>query len=164
MKPSRGGFRMLRHEQLLQEVEHDAYRPRRKLAEPARCPECGAVYRRGRWTWGAARAGAQRARCPACQRIRAGHPAGIVTLSGAFFRAHREEIVEAVRRCEAAERLEHALERLMAIEPNSHATVITTTGAHLARRIGEALRRAYKGELELRYGKADSLLRVSWRR
>lgn len=42
--------------------------------------------------------------------------------------------------------------------------VVTTTDPHLARRIGDALHHAYKGELEYRYNKQDKLLRVSWSR
>ena len=50
MKGDRGGFRMLRREQLLQELVHDSYKAGHKLPEPTRCPECGATFHRGRWT------------------------------------------------------------------------------------------------------------------
>ena len=39
---------------------------------------------------------------------------------------------------------------------------VTTTDAHLARRIGRALHDAYKGELDVRYRKQDNLVRVLW--
>ena len=41
-------------------------------------------------------------------------------------------------------------------------TSITTTGVHLARGIGEALARSYKGELSLQYPEADKSVRVYW--
>ena len=41
---------------------------------------------------------------------------------------------------------------------------VTTTDAHLARRIGDALRHAYKGALEYRYNRDANLLRVRWSR
>lgn len=153
-----------RQEQLLQEVVHDTYKSKRKLPEPTRCKDCGAVWRRGRWSWGAAPAGAHSARCPACKRIRDRFPAGFVSLQGEFFDAHRAEILGRVRRCEAAEKRGHPLERIMDIEADGGGVVVTTTGPHLARRIGDALQHAYKGELDSRYLKADKLLRVTWRR
>jgi hypothetical protein len=52
----------------------------------------------------------------------------------------------------------------MAIQADGRGVVVTTTGAHLARRIGDALQHAYKGELDYRYNKADNLLRVNWSR
>ena len=42
--------------------------------------------------------------------------------------------------------------------------LVTTTDPHLARRIGEALHHAYKGELDYHYNKEEKLLRVVWRR
>lgn len=164
MKAHRKHVRTHQQEQLLQDVVHDAYQSRKKLPEPTRCKDCGALWRRGRWSWSAAPAGAHLARCPACRRIRDKLPAGYVHLAGAFFDAHREEVLGRVRRCEAAEKRGHPLERIMAIGGDGEGVVVTTTGAHLAHRIGEALARAFKGELDARYLKADKLLRVRWSR
>jgi hypothetical protein len=50
----------------------------------------------------------------------------------------------------------------MNIEPEGGGLLVTTTDAHLARRIGEALRAAYKGRMKFHYNKADNLLRVTW--
>ena len=69
-----------------------------------------------------------------------------------------------MRRCEAAEKRGHPLERIMDIKADGAGVLVTTTGAHLAHRIGDALKRAYKGELDSRYLKADKLLRVKWSR
>jgi hypothetical protein len=40
--------------QVFEELVHDSYKSTAKLAEPAHCGQCGAVYRRGRWRWGRA--------------------------------------------------------------------------------------------------------------
>jgi NMD protein affecting ribosome stability and mRNA decay len=164
MKNDRGSFRIGSHQQLLQEVRHDAYKPKRKIPSPARCPDCGAVYRRGRWRWEAAPRVTAVARCPACLRVRDRLPAAAVTLSGRFLASHRDEILARVRHCEQAEKQTHPLQRIMAIAPQGRGIRVTTTDAHLARRIGDALYDAYKGELEYRYNKEDNLLRVSWSR
>jgi predicted Zn-ribbon and HTH transcriptional regulator len=153
-----------RQEQLLQEVVHDSYKSKRKLPEPTRCKDCGALWRRGRWSWGAAPAGARPGRCPACKRTRDHFPGGLVALKGEFLAAHRDEILRRVRRCEAAEKRAHPLQRIMAVEAAGKGVVVSTTGSHLARRIGDALHHAYKGVLAYRYNKADPLLRVTWSR
>ncbi|HVB49879.1 MAG TPA: BCAM0308 family protein [Burkholderiales bacterium] len=164
MKAERGGFRMLRREQLLQELVHDSYKSKRKLPEPTRCPQCGATYHKGRWTWDLAPAGAHEETCPACHRIHDKFPAGYVNLTGAFLAAHRDDIVHVVRSHEAKEKAEHALERIMAIENTTDGILVTTTDAHLARNIAEALHNSFKGELEYHYNKEENLLRVNWSR
>ncbi len=162
MKTDRGGWRPLRREQLLQELVHDSYKTKGKLAESTRCPQCGAVYYHGRWTWQTARADAPEATCPACHRIHDRFPAGYVSLSGEFFAAHRTDVLQLVQSCEKKEKAEHPLERIMAIEDTDEGVLVTTTDAHLARRIAEALHSAYKGEIEYHYNDADNLLRAVW--
>jgi NMD protein affecting ribosome stability and mRNA decay len=164
MKVERDGFRMLRRDQLLQELVHDSYKSRRKLPEPSACPKCGAIYQAGRWTWGSVPKGAHHHVCPACSRIQDEYPAGYVNLAGDFLREHRDEIVNLIRHCEAREKAEHPMERIMAIEDTAEGLLVTTTDSHLARDIAERLHDAYKGTLDFRYNREDNLLRASWRR
>lgn len=164
MKREHGGFRGGRREQLLEGMEKDAYKSVLKLPEPSVCRDCGAVFQRGRWAWAAAPADAHAALCPACRRIREHQPAGFVRLTGEFFEAHREEVLKRVWHCESSEKREHPLQRLMTIEDEGAGLLVTTTDAHLARRIGDSLHDAYKGELEFRYNKDENLVRVAWRR
>lgn len=164
MKATRNGFRMLRREQLLQEFVHDTYKLPRKLAEPARCPDCGAVYREGRWSWKDVAGPVRETSCPACQRMRDNFPAGFVSVSGEFFAQHRDEILALARNCEETEKRGHPLERIMKVSDDSGGVLITTTGVHLARRIGDALEDAYKGTLEFHYNREQHLLRVAWSR
>ncbi len=164
MKVGRPGFRLLRRDQLIQELVHDAYKSKKKLPEPTRCPDCGLVFRDGRWSRGVEAGEAHVARCPACQRIHDRFPAGHVMLSGEFFTTHRDEILHRLRHCEETEAQDHPLERLIAIEDTDDGVEVTTTGTHLARRLGDALHDAYKGELEYHYNREENLLRVGWHR
>jgi NMD protein affecting ribosome stability and mRNA decay len=159
-----GFHKITRRDGIFQEQVHDAYKAKSKLPEPTVCPECNAVYHQGRWQWLTAPADAHQQICPACHRIRDHYPAGFLTLQGAFFSAHREEIMHLVQNEEKHQRAEHPLKRIMGIEENADSTVITTTDIHLARGIGEAIHHAYQGELEFHYNQGENLLRVNWTR
>ncbi len=158
------GFHPVSHDRPLLEQHIDAYRLRGKLAEPTVCPQCHAVFHKGRWQWIEAPANAHNETCPACHRIHDQYPAGYVTLEGDFFNEHSNEIMRAVHNHEQHERAEHPLKRVMAVEKQGDATVVTTTDIHLARGIGEAVRHAYQGELELHYNPGENQLRAYWKR
>ena len=69
-----------RRDRSVQEYQHDSYKLRGKLKEPTVCPECGALFHKGRWTWGTAPSTAEAASCPACHRMRDKYPKGLVTI------------------------------------------------------------------------------------
>jgi NMD protein affecting ribosome stability and mRNA decay len=148
----------------IQECEHDTYKLKGKLKEPAVCPQCGAVFHKGRWTWAPRPAQAHEAVCPACHRISDNYPKGMLTMNGPYFTAHREETLNLARNEEAREKKEHPLARIMVIEERPEGTVITTTDTHLPRCIGEALHHAYHGELALHYDEGEQFVRVHWTR
>ena len=142
----------------------DSYRSRTKPQEPTVCRECSAVFHAGRWQWLPAPESAERVTCPACHRIRDKAPAGYVKLEGKFFVQHRDELLALVQNVERRERAEHALQRIMNISDEAHGVLITTTDAHLARAIGEAVSHAYDGTLDVRYNDDENLARIHWTR
>ena len=75
---------------------------------------------------------------------------------------HRKEITHLINREEQRERKEHPLKRIMNVEQKDDEMLVTTTDIHLARGIGEAVHRAYRGELDFHYNKEENLLRVNW--
>ncbi|MCG2745530.1 MAG: ATPase [Desulfobacteraceae bacterium] len=151
-----------RQDKLIQEERHDTYKEQEKWPEPTVCSECSAVFLDGRWAWMESADNAHAIVCPACQRIKDGFPAGYLEIKGAFYCSHDEEILNLIHNVEAQEKGEHPMERLMAITTVEDHTLITTTGIHLARRIGEALKHAYQGDLEFAYGDAEKIIRLSW--
>lgn len=153
-----------RRDKLIQEHEHDTYKIRGKLPDPTACPECGAIFRNGRWAWGAAPTDAQRTVCPACQRIRDDYPGGHLTLRGSFVRDHRDELLGLARNVEEREKGQHPLKRIMAVQDVGADLLITTTDPNLARNIGDALFHAYEGDLDYRYAEDSNVLRVGWAR
>ena len=155
-----------RHDRLLKEQVHDPYMTRSKPEEPTVCPECQVVFCDGRWQWVTPLPEkAHEELCPACLRIRDRVPAGILTLSGDFFQQHREEIMHLLHNKEQQQKAEHPMKRLMAItDEDDGSTVVTFTDTHLPRGVGEAIERAYEGELEIQYTEEAGLVRVYWQR
>lgn len=157
-------FHPVRHDRLLEERDYDPYRSGQKYSEPTLCPQCSAVYQAGRWQWMAPPPVAQAVMCPACRRIADAMPMGFVQLSGPYFLRHQDELMHLLKNEARQEESEHPLERIMACIDESVGILITTTGFHLARRLGDALRHAHQGELDLNYNSAEDTLRVYWRR
>lgn len=147
----------------LHEHIHDPYKTGHKFPQPAVCPVCHAVYLGGRWHWSEHwPSDAHSHLCEACRRTRDHNPAGEVTLKGPAIQTHKTEIFNLARHLEQIENSEHPLHRIMNIAEQPDAVIIHTTDLHLARRIGEAVRRAHKGKLDWHYDKAACFVRVSW--
>lgn len=143
----------------------DPYQLGMKLAEPTACPQCGAVYHQGRWTWAARPEGSAEATCPACRRVAEKYPAGTLALSGSFVRLHREALLHLAHAQEGAERPEHPMNRIMGIvEEAPDRVVITTTDIHLPRRIVDAIKRAYRGTLTERFDESEYVVQITWHR
>lgn len=149
----------------LEEEIHDPYRTPRKARSPARCSECGATYRKGRWTW-------ERLQplppatllCPACRRIQDRYPAGEITIGGSFFVAHADEALRLVRNVANAEQRDHPLHRIAAITRKGGQAIVTTTDLHLPRRIAHALESAWGGKLATHYDESGYFVRIGWER
>jgi NMD protein affecting ribosome stability and mRNA decay len=142
----------------------DPYERQRKFHEGTVCPQCSAVYRAGRWQWLTATPGSVEELCAACRRINDHYPAGVVTLRGRFAIEQKEELLRLARHQEAAEKQEHPMNRIMSIEDEVNAVVINTTDIHLPRRIGEAVQRAFHGELSEHFDHEGYFARVNWLR
>lgn len=153
-----------RPDRIYDDERHDPYQTNGKHAGIVRCSDCGLVYETGRWHRGPAPEGAGTARCPACRRIRDRLPAGELLLDGPFVAAHREELLRIARNEAEHEEAEHPLHRIIEVEDRGDGVVITTTDIHLPQRIGEAVRRACHGELQVRYGSDEYSVRVHWQR
>jgi hypothetical protein len=89
---------------------------------------------------------------------------GLVTIMGSFKEKQHEQVVGVIHNAEAQEKKEHPLSRIMGIERRPEGLVISTTDTHLPRRIGEALKHAYHGELSLHYDQDEEFVRVTWTR
>ena len=162
MNNQTAGGHSARRDRFVEEYQHDSYKMPGKLKEPTVCKQCGALYRKGRWTWDARPAGAEEIVCPACLRIHDKSPKGFVTLKGAYTTQHRDQVMGLIHNTEAREKKEYPLARIMTIEQRTEGLVVLTTDVHLPRRIGEALKHSHHGELEIQYDKDEDFIRVTW--
>lgn len=148
---------------IFKDERSDNYREKKKFKDATLCQSCGATFHKGRWQWDQLSHYAHKELCPACKRIQNHYPAGFVELTGSFLENHRNEILNMIKNIERTESEEHPLERIMGIETGDGVTNITTTGTHLPRRIGNALKHTYQGELDISFD-AENYIRVSWNR
>lgn len=153
-------------------VDHEAgHAPRARGNEPAICTECRAVLDKGRWALAEPteiilfeERGARKTVCPACLQIRKGEPAGFVFLDGNFLAEHREEI-ENLLQNEADRAAENnPLARIMKWENAGGKLTVTTTTEHFAQQLGNALNRAYGGDVRYDFSHENKLARVYWHR
>ena len=150
---------------MMQPATHDPYRMTRKPPEPSWCPDCGAVYEAGRWQWKERLAStAPQVVCPACRRERAGDAAGTLHVHGPYFAEHRDELLQRLRHYAEHEAGEHPQQRILAIDDEADGVVVSTTSVRLARGLGQALRRAHHGTLQMQLSPAQDLVRLDWSR
>lgn len=154
-------------EKLFKTSAHDPYCMQR-VEGSAICSQCGAVYQAGNWSWNRPENtvvhGAQETTCPACKRIADNVPAGTLTLSGSFLHKHRNEIVHLMENIEKTEKAEHALERIIKLADSADDLIVTTTGIHLANRLGHALEGAFKGKSDYQYSREEYGVNIRWTR
>ena len=137
-----------------------------KLAyrEPTVCDACGAVYVRKTWRRSRRRrlrallAGADWARCPACQQVREGRFYGRVLLRGGWFLDHQADVRLRVINVEARARYTQPLRRLVAMERRGDAVEVTTTSQKLAHRVVHELQKAFGGRASYSWSEGDGRL------
>lgn len=151
------------------DVGHESKNPYyegKKYKEPTYCPNCDLVYREGRWIEGSisSEEDPHEALCPACRRKRDRNPEGLVYLSGNYFQEHKKEILQLVKNDEEKAKQTRPLQRLMWVDEDSNSMELATTNEHLARRIGKSIARAHDGDLDIKSGHNERLVRVYWTR
>jgi hypothetical protein len=155
----------MRLNRYIKERDHDPYGEDRKYHEGVRCPECRAVYHEGRWIWPDKQPQTgEPCLCAACRRIKDNFPAGEVYLSGAYLKNHFHEIENLVQNIADDARGRSPLKRVMNIVKEEESMCVSLTDDHLARQIGEALYRAYKGDLQVKYSDEQKFVRLYWHR
>jgi len=156
---------MARLDRLLREEIHDPYFVKQRYRDPSVCERCNVLFRNGAFEWvKTIPQDAVKMICPACRRIEDQFEGGVVTLEGDFLSQHKSDIMNIITNTEKAEQALRPLERIISLTDRGTSIEIRTTYEHIARRIGEAIHKAYKGELALQYPEGEKYARVSWKR
>lgn len=156
-------------------TDHDAGRHRtsRAHSEPEVCTECSSVYRNRRWVSPTAIQTSKplawermkETVCPACKAQAEGVPSGFVYLDGSFFAGHRKEIEHFLERESKRAAEDNPLARIMGrVLSDDGVLTVTTTTEHLAKRLGQALQKAFGGNVRYDFSHENKLARVYWRR
>ncbi len=140
--------------------------------EAAICHTCHAIYQSKRWFFDeklhrrlAGTAKAREVLCPTCRKIKDRFAEGILTLSGEFFKQYRQEIITLLENEAARVAGRSVQDRIIQMTPEGKdKLVVETTTEKLAQRLGRAIYRAYKGELDIRWSEMDKFVRVYWSR
>jgi hypothetical protein len=134
---------------------------------------CGAVYNKRRWIpAGAVNEETERGPwhlstltvCPACKQKREGSPRGYLFATGAFLAAHPDEIVHLLQNEAGRAATDNPLGRIMSFQADESGVSVTTTTEHLAERLGQALEKAFGGEVRYDFSHENKLARVYWNR
>jgi len=156
---------MARKDKLIQEYIHDPYFAKTKHSEPSVCEKCGVVFNGGIFVWmKPIPENADTMVCPACKRISDNYEGGIVYLEGDFLTEHKAEIMNTIRNVESDSKKNRPLNRIIEITEQDKKLVVKTTYEHLAKKIGNALHRAYKGDFKTQYLNGEKYVRVWWSR
>jgi hypothetical protein len=156
-------------------VDHEAgmHRPARARKGHQVCDQCGALYARRRWTRGdpatlrllETLGTPIHTTCPACRMAAEGQFGGEIRVSGQYVPAHRSAIERLLRNEAARAAEDNPLARILSLDRTAadRLTVRTTT-EHLAKRLGEALHKAFHGRVHYGFSHENKFAHVLWSR
>ena len=154
-----------------QQTSLDPFMPQEGLKEPSLCMTCKTVYQHKHWTLDPEAYRKLKTdpkvnwiNCPACQKIAAGYPEGIVTLSGSYLWEHEEEIQRILKNEEHKALAKNPFERVIRSLRDNDKLVIETTEKKLAEHLGRALHKSHQGILNISWSGDPDICRVNWER
>jgi len=135
------------------------------------CQQCGALSTEKRWFYderlrqqAQAQGQAKLVVCPGCRRMQDKRVDGVVMVSGGYWLAHRQDILNLIDNEAARARETNPVGRILDMKDENSKLVIMTTNERLAQRLGSVLKRAYRGTLQFQWSHQDRFVRVNWHR
>lgn len=145
----------------------DPYLNEKPEREPAVCKECKNIDHNKQW-YLPSQVDLEPAEisesfiCPGCKKINNNYYLGELMISGKFVSPHRDEISHLIENEVDRAREKNPLQKLVEAEGKEGAVIMRTTNGKFAERLGRALNKAYKGDLEI--DKSEPTIRVFWER
>jgi hypothetical protein len=135
------------------------------------CPACHAILREEAWFVDEeqyrrldGQPGVWPTLCPGCMRVARGMYEGEVILSSRLLVLSKSAALDLISNEEERARCTNPLSRLTAIDDNGDEIKVLTTTPILAERIGQAFRKVYDGNLEIKRTPMEKVARVRWHR
>ena len=142
---------------------------KKKLQESIRiCRECGMVSVGKRWFHGLLESKhlgllIERTYCPGCEAVRKRHIEGFVELRTNLIQKSKFEVLGLIQRIEEETMMDNPFNRIIEIAwPQDNIVRIQTTTDYLARMIGKKFKKAYKGDLTMKFSGVDHYVHVIW--
>lgn len=153
------------------ETSEDPYAMDKAPFGEAVCPRCKSVFKDKRWLIDNELAeeflddeNIPKILCVGCRKALENYAMGYLYISGEFTHTHSEDIMKLIQNEVERARGINPLHQIINMYEENDTLVIETTTDHLAQRLGRALYKAYKGDLEFKWSKGSKLVRVYWRR
>lgn len=151
------------------DTNNDPYLNMKAPKDMSKCKGCGAIYHDKRWNIYEHVAKITTTKkgtvlCPACKKIKDGYAEGIVNLTGKFLPTHMEDIYNVIKRTEKNSIKKNPLGRIMDMEDIRGGVRISTTTVEFARKLGDAIHKAYKGDIEYKWSDGQKMARINWKR
>lgn len=153
----------------------DPYMDKEIYKTPTICPKCGLIFYNKRWSNNEKlkerilleKKETEYKACPACRKIEDNYPLGVVELSSNILedKEKREYLMNTIKKEADLEYQRNPLARIMKIEDvNKNMMRVYTTTETLSKKIGKAVSRAFKGDLEISFGEENKFVLVTWKR
>lgn len=102
--------------------------------------------------------------CPGCQRVKNKVYEGEVNLKSSLLVSNQEMVYGTLYKAAAKAYLHNPLSRIASIEEHGDSIRILTTTCTLAERLGKAIHRALKGQIEIKPSPGEKFVFVNWQR
>lgn len=89
---------------------------------------------------------------------------GLIKISGKFLLDHEEDILNLIKKEGKLAKERNSNSHISDIQKDGQGILIKASDHNLAIRIGKAVHRAYKGELDLKFREGEKFAEVIWKR
>ncbi|EKD49957.1 MAG: hypothetical protein ACD_63C00001G0005 [uncultured bacterium] len=133
------------------------------------CPKCGAVFYKKRWQWNPdllekfEKDKDKHEICPACKTTKKEEAEGVIHVAGFVSQEQKEEILKLVKNVGERATKRDPLDRIFTWDDKEWETTVYTTENQLAVSIGKQIKRAYNGELDIKWTHEGDVVRVVWK-
>lgn len=149
----------------------DPYMDKSIYRDPTICPTCGLIFHEKRWIRDEELAHRLREEgvefykkdCPACRKIKDNYPLGILEVNAEYVKIKVQELKNLIKNVVEEENIRNPLERIIKMNIDGSYLYVETTTEHLAKKIGNRIRKAFGGKMSVKFSEDQKLVRIEVR-